>query len=111
MKYPIVIEKSNKAQTYGVIVPDLPGCFSAGDSLDEAYENAKEAIAGWIEEELDEGHDIPLPSTIDEISQNSDFKGWIIGVVDVPIEALTDKAQRINITLPARVFRRLDVLA
>ena len=45
------------------------------------------------------------------IAQNSDFKGWIIGVVDVPIEALTDKAQRINITLPARVLRRLDVLA
>ena len=111
MKYPIAIERGDQTHAYGVVVPDLPGCFSAGDSLDEAYENAKEAIAGWIEEELDEGHDIPLPSTIDEISQNSDFKGWIIGVVDVPIEALTDKAQRINITLPARVLRRLDVLA
>ncbi|MFP3374822.1 MULTISPECIES: type II toxin-antitoxin system HicB family antitoxin, partial [Gammaproteobacteria] len=44
MFYPIAIEAGDHEHAYGVIVPDLPGCFSAGDTLDEAIKNAKEAI-------------------------------------------------------------------
>ena len=70
MKYPIAIEPGDKSHAYGVVVPDLPGCFSAGDTIELAYENAKEAIAGWIEMELDEGHPIPLPSKIWQDKKN-----------------------------------------
>ena len=45
MKYPIAIEPGNDADAWGVIVPDLPGCFSAADSgIDEAIDNTKQAI-------------------------------------------------------------------
>ena len=44
MRYPIAVEKGDETHAYGVIVPDLPGCFSAGNTLDEAIVNAKEAI-------------------------------------------------------------------
>ena len=44
MKYPIAIEPGGKSHAYGVVVPDLPGCFSAGDTIELAYENAKEAV-------------------------------------------------------------------
>lgn len=111
MKYPIAIEPGDKNHAYGVVVPDLPGCYSAGDTLDLAYENAKEAIAGWIEVELDEGHDIPLPSKIEDIAKQKDFKGWIMGVVEIPDDLMSQKAQRVNITLSGRVLRRLDFLA
>ncbi len=111
MKYPIAVEPGDKNHAYGVVVPDLPGCFSAGDTLDLAYENVKEAIAGWIETELDEGHDIPLPSKIEDITKRKEFKGWVIGVVEVPDSLLSEKAQRVNITLPSHVLRRLDFLA
>lgn len=36
MRYPVVIELGTDTTAFGVIVPDLPGCFSAGDTLDEA---------------------------------------------------------------------------
>lgn len=50
MKYPIAIEPGDATHAWGVVVPDLPGCFSAADSgIDEAIENAKEAITAWIE--------------------------------------------------------------
>ena len=111
MKYPVAIEVGDDQHAYGVVVPDLEGCFSAGDTLDEALENAKEAIAGWIEYELDEGRDIPSPSSLNEIAKLKDYQGWIIGFVDVPSDCLSDKAQRVNITLPTRVLRRLDFLA
>ena len=44
MRYPIAIETGDDSHAFGVVVPDLPGCFSAGDTLDEAIDNAKEAI-------------------------------------------------------------------
>ena len=37
MKYPIAIEPSDKSHAYGVVVPDLPGCFSAGDTIELAW--------------------------------------------------------------------------
>ena len=51
MRYPIVVH-TDDGSSYGVTVPDLPGCFSAGDTLDEAFEMAREAIFGHIEREL-----------------------------------------------------------
>ena len=42
MKYPIAIEPGDEDHAWGVVVPDLPGCFSAADSgIDEAIEKGK----------------------------------------------------------------------
>ena len=98
MKYPIAIEVDDETHAYGVVVPDLPGCYSAGDTLDLAYENAKEAIAGWIEVELDDGHEIPLPSKLEDIEKQGDFKGWILGIVELPDDFLSEKTHRISMT-------------
>jgi len=38
MRYPVVLH-SDDGIRYGVTVPDLPGCFSAGDTFDEALES------------------------------------------------------------------------
>jgi len=59
MRYPIAIELDDEAQAFGVVVPDLPGCFSAGDTLDEALNNAEEAVVAWIDAMLDRGEAIP----------------------------------------------------
>ena len=44
MFYPIAIEAGDETTAYGVTVPDLPGCFSAGDTLEEAVKNAKRRL-------------------------------------------------------------------
>jgi predicted RNase H-like HicB family nuclease len=111
MQYPIAIEPGDETHAFGVVVPDLPGCFSAGDTLEEALVNSKEAIALWIECELDEGHDIPDASPLSAITQNPDFKNWVFAVVDIGPETLSEKTERINVCLPQRALRRLDVLA
>lgn len=108
MKYPIAIEPGSENTAYGVVFPDLPGCFSAGDTLEEAYTNAKEAAELWLEEQIDEGESIPRPSSIDKLVKDEDFKNWIFGFVDVDLAQLSDKAERINITLPRRVLLKLD---
>jgi predicted RNase H-like HicB family nuclease len=63
MRYPVAIEPGTETEAYGVVVPDLPGCFSAGDTMEEAMAKAEEAIAAWIETALDTGLDVPQPSS------------------------------------------------
>ncbi|MDR1661239.1 MAG: type II toxin-antitoxin system HicB family antitoxin [Azoarcus sp.] len=112
MKYPIAIESGDKNHAWGVVVPDLPGCFSAADSgIDEAIENAGEAIAAWIEAVLDDGGEIPAPTSIDAHRANPEFAGWIWAIAEVDPAILDDKAERVNITLPRRVLARLDARA
>ncbi len=62
MRYPIVIEPGTDATAWGVVVPDLPGCFSAGDTWEEAKIQAEDAITGRIEVALCDGQAIPSPS-------------------------------------------------
>lgn len=111
MRYPIAIEPGTEATAFGVIVPDLPGCFSAGDTLDEALSNAEEAVAGWIDAALDAGETIPAPSSVETLRANPDYARWIFGVVTVDPALLDDTTERINVTLPRRVLRRLDAMA
>ena len=47
---------------YTVTFIDLPGAISEGDTLEEAYLNAQEALSGVLETMLDMGHPIPAPS-------------------------------------------------
>lgn len=108
MRYPIVIEEGAEDAAFGVIVPDLPGCFSAGDTLDEAMTNVEEAAAAWIDAALDRGRAIPKPSAMEKIKARADYRGWTIGVVTVDPALLDDSTVRINVSIPARVLKRLD---
>lgn len=108
MHYPIAIEDRTDRTAYGVVVPDLPGCFSAGDTLEEAITGAEEAALAWIEAALDAGDPIPQPSPLEAIRAKPEFTGWILSLVTVDPAVLDDAVERVNITLPRRVLRRLD---
>ena len=111
MRYPIAIDPGSETTAFGVVVPDLPGCFSAGDTLDEALAGAEEAAAAWIDAARDSGHPIPVPTSLDGIGRAPDFAGWAFGVISLDPALLDDTVERVNITLPRRVLRRLDALA
>ena len=111
MRFPIAIEPGDDTHAFGVTVPDLPGCFSAGDTLDEAIDNAKEAVELWLETVIDDGAAIPEPRSIGEHQANPEFNGCVWAVVTIDFAELSDKAERINITLPSRVLRRIDAAA
>ncbi|MBB2155192.1 type II toxin-antitoxin system HicB family antitoxin [Gluconacetobacter diazotrophicus] len=110
MRYPIVIERGSEAEAFGVAVPDLPGCFSAGDTFDEAVSNASEAIALWVEDAIDNGQSIPRPSSLDGLRASPEWSGpeWIWGFASVDPALFDDTSERVNITLPRRVLARLD---
>ena len=83
MRYPIGIETGDSKHAYGVVVPDLPGCFSAGDNLDEALSNAREAILLHLEGLLDDGQAFPRPSTIEELRGKRSYRRRTWAIVDV----------------------------
>ena len=112
MRYPVVIEPATETSTHGVVVPDLPGCFSAGDTLEEALVQAAEAIASWIDAALDAGQDIPPATPIDLLrKEHKAWRSWVWALVEVDPAAMDDTVERVNISLPRRVLRRLDTLA
>ena len=64
LRYRILIEP-NEEGGYTVTVPDLPGCVTQGDTLEEALQNAKEAIEGHLEALMDLGKAIPAEVEIE----------------------------------------------
>lgn len=91
--YPVSVEPGSKAMSFGVIVPDLPGCFSAGDTLGEALVCATEAVGGWIDAALEAGKDIPKPSNLSSLSDDPDFADWIHTIVRNRATAAPDGAE------------------
>ena len=111
MRYPIVIEPGDENTAYGVVVPDLPGCFSAGDTLDEAVTKAKEAIESHIEELLATGEPLPAIHGLADHQANPDYAGWVWALVEIDMSRLEDVTERVNITLPRRVLHIIDEAA
>ena len=97
MKYPIAIEPGDEATAFGVVVPDLPGCFSAGDTLDEAYTNAADAIELWVETTLETGGTVPAPGSLQALRRDPDLAGWIVDMVEVDLSGLlAQESQRLR---------------
>jgi predicted RNase H-like HicB family nuclease len=102
-----VIHKDNGSD-YGVTVPDLPGCFSAGATLDEALAMAREAIELHVEGLIAEGLPVPEPTSIEERRNKSDHAGGTWAVVAINPATLRAHSKRINITMPERILDAVD---
>jgi predicted RNase H-like HicB family nuclease len=86
MNYPIVIHK-DPGSDYGVTVPDLPGCFSAGSTIDEALWMAREAIELYLEVLVGDGGEIPEASSIERLLSNPDYAEGIWAIVSAEYRA------------------------
>ena len=110
MLYPVIIHKEPET-SYGVTVPDLPGCFSAGDTMEEAMKNAVEAIECHVEGILLDEEDLPIAKSIDHYHSLEDYQGGTWALVDVDLSKLGGKTERINISMPERILGKIDSFA
>lgn len=97
----IAIIHKDPGSDFGVSFPDFPGCVTAGKSLEEARALAQEALEFHIEGMLEDGENIPAPSTLDKVMQNPDFASGVAFLVDV---RMPSKAVRVNVTLEDRLL-------
>ncbi len=88
--YVAIIEDAGPDHAIGVWFPDLPGCFSAGDTVDEAFENAREAVALWVDARIEDGQPVPQPRTLSEIKADpasaDDLANHMIALVPGPAQ-------------------------
>ncbi len=82
MRFPVVLHTDDGVR-YGVTVPDLPGCFSAGDTLDEALDAVVEAIELHLEGMAADGEVLPRPQPLAAHRANPDYADGVWAVVQV----------------------------
>ncbi|HHX54999.1 MAG TPA: toxin-antitoxin system HicB family antitoxin [Clostridiales bacterium] len=68
-KYPLFVVQEDDG-SYFVEYPDLKGCFSTGDTLEEAVQLSYDAKKAWIETAIDENIEIPTPKATNKYSGN-----------------------------------------
>ena len=107
MKFPVVLHKDADSD-YGVIVPDVPGCFSAGSTVAQAFENVKEALSLHYEGLVADGDPLPPVHEIDDHLDNPDYAGGVWGVVEFDVTPYFGKSVRFNATLPEHLLERID---
>ena len=76
MKYAIYIHSEPGIDGYGVIVPDLPGCVSHGDDVEDAYRMACEAVRFHVEQMVADGDPMPSPRPVDTIVRQDDLADY-----------------------------------
>src|SRR5258706_2260640 len=94
---------------YGVDFPDLPGCVTAGASVEEAQAMAAEALAAHLAFLEAEGRDIPAPRSLEAFRDDPDRPRAIALLVNLDTDLL--KPERINVSLPKSLIRRIDAVA
>ena len=109
MRSYIALIHVEKKSDYGVSFPDFPGCASAGRTLEEARAMATEALAFHVEGMLEDGEEIPEPSTLDSVVADRRNGRAVAFLVELPEEM--ERVARVNITLPKPLLQRVDAAA
>jgi predicted RNase H-like HicB family nuclease len=91
---------------FGVSFPDLPGVITAGSTLDEARDNAVEALALHLEGMAEDGEAVPEPSSLEDVMAIAENRDGVAVLIPAPVADV--KSVRINITLPADVLNEID---
>lgn len=69
LQYTVILELDEEDGSYTATVPALPGCISQGDTAEDALENIKEAILGYIEDLKKHGEAIPVEVTPPQVAK------------------------------------------
>lgn len=101
--YPAQFHKENEAEGYWVEFPDLPGCYTQGDTIEETMENAQEAMGLYIMSALEDGEDIPSASDIKNITTEDGFTSMVTAGIDT---YKNTKSVKKTLTIPEWINNR-----
>ncbi|MBI4805244.1 MAG: type II toxin-antitoxin system HicB family antitoxin [Desulfovibrio sp.] len=104
--YPVILHTENGV-SYGVTIPDMPGCYTSGDTLEEALANVQEAVEAYL---FDAGH-APEVSAPDAVLDMVEAEGGVLAYVEVDLSFLDREPVRVNISVPKYRLERIDAAA
>ncbi len=100
--------------SYGIVVPDLPGCSSGGATVDEALSNAQEAVSLWADEMIAQGGEIPAPRAVEAAISDPEIASAISAgavLALVPLVRNSGQPMRANISLDRGLLEAIDEAA
>jgi len=104
-----MIVYKNECSAYGGLLPDFPGCYPMGETIDALTADVQDAVETWME-----GEDpaiFPIPSSLDAVYTSTDAQRRILVLVDVNTAFLENAAERVNITVPRYALAAIDKMA
>ena len=93
-----------EGKAYGVTLPDIPGCNTAGDTLEEALGNVQEAVELLLEDAVHK----PVPSSLEHHKDDPDYRDAVWALVNVDLGFMDMRTVRVNITVPAGTLEEID---
>lgn len=107
MQYFYAVVHKDQGSAFGVSFPDIPGCFSAADRLEDIVANATEALSLWFED----GADV-VPSRLDRtqaaVAHELAEGAFLLAVPRIRNDV---RATRVNISIERGVLDAIDVAA
>lgn len=86
--YIAIVEDAGPGQAAGIWFPDLPGCTSAGDHLEAALHNAREALQLYAESLDRDSKPLPRPRTLTELTTDPEFEedldACMVALIELP---------------------------
>jgi predicted RNase H-like HicB family nuclease len=96
-----------EGKSYGVTLPDIPGCNTAGDTLEEALANVQEAVEFALEDAVE----TPVAGDFSRYRKDSTYHDAVWALVNVDLGFLDARTVRVNITVPAGTLEEIDKAA
>lgn len=112
MRYVALID--GKLGSFGVVVPDLPGCTSAGDTIDEAVRNAIEAVRLWVEDAEANSENIPKARSPDEVCRDREVASALAAsavLAAVPLLRDSGRPAKANVSVDSGLLEAIDEAA
>lgn len=91
--YPAVFHREDNA--YWVEFPDLEGCQTSGDTIEETLANAREALEGYALSFIENGQKLPSPSDMGSVKPSDGF----VSLVDVDLTEYLEREKTVDKTL------------
>ena len=102
--YPVCVHQAESG-SLGAVIPDFPGCFSGADDWQDLPRMVQEALEVHCE---GEDIEIPAPGSLEELRDDPAYEGgqWVF--IDVDLNALKTRKERVNLSVPAYALREID---
>ena len=94
----IALVHKDKGTSYSVSFPDVPGCISAGDTFEEAIDNAAQALAGHLAVMEADGDPIPDARSLEELKRDAEF---VDDSIDAVVAFVVPQVHQVTTLQPA----------
>lgn len=104
-----LVELGNEFTAYRVTFPAVPGCTSAGDTIDQALDNAKKAIQFHLEILKEEGHQLPDTSFKDlKIPEEFERTQYVVAVIELDSDQLNPPNNQSMVFINTKTLSEID---